>query len=178
MKFVTRRMSYSMRSIRPESGRIGHWMANRNFSISPRKKIGMLMPISDRTEPAESDQVPCRLAVYMPSGMPMPMAKVMRRQRELDGGREALEEVVGDVAVGDEAVPQVEPDDAGDVGEVLLDQGLVQAHCLAHALERLRRGALAQDGARRIAGQRSDEQEDAAASARAGSGTAAAGAEG
>ena len=51
MKFVTRGMLYWIRSIRPESGRIGNWMANAHFSIRPRKKIGMLMPMSETTVP-------------------------------------------------------------------------------------------------------------------------------
>ena len=51
MKFVTRGMLYWIRSIRPESGRIGNWIANAHFSIRPRKKIGMLIPISEMTVP-------------------------------------------------------------------------------------------------------------------------------
>ena len=109
------------------------------------------MPISDAIEPAESDQVPWRLAVYMPSGMPIPIAKVIAATRELDGGWEALQEVVGDIPVGDEAVTQVEAEDARDVGQVLLDQGLVQAQRLADPFQRLGRGAFSQDGAGRVA---------------------------
>jgi hypothetical protein len=63
--------------MRPESGRIGQLMAKMYFSIRPRKKIGILMPMSATTVPAESTQDPARLAVSIPSGMPMRMANSM-----------------------------------------------------------------------------------------------------
>ena len=77
MKFVTRGMLYWIRSIRPESGRIGKWIANAHFSIRPRKKIGMLIPMSETTVPPWSTHVPRRFAVRMPSGIPIVSAKIM-----------------------------------------------------------------------------------------------------
>ena len=112
MKFVTRGMSYTIRSIRPESGRIGHWMANRNFSISPRKKIGMLIPISDAIDAGRIGPGAVALGGVHAQRDADPDREGHGRQRELDGGREPLQEVVGDIPVGDEAVAQVEAEDA------------------------------------------------------------------
>ena len=83
-------------------------MANTHFSIRPRKKIGMLMPMSDTIVPPVDPRA-APLRGHHAQRDAEGEREGHRRDRELDRRREALKEVVGDVAAGDEAAAEVEP---------------------------------------------------------------------
>jgi hypothetical protein len=70
-------------------------------------------------------------AAMMPSGMPSSDGDEHRRQRQLDGGREKVAQIVGDGAARADRVAEVALQQAAHVDAVLHDDRFVQPQLLA-----------------------------------------------
>jgi hypothetical protein len=81
------------------------------------------------------------------------------RNGQLDGRREADEELVEYGLAVDDADAKIAVDDVVQVVQVLLPERIVESEVLTHRRDPLGSGVLPEDGRRRITGQQVDEGE-------------------
>ena len=82
------------------------------------------------------------------------------RQGQLDGCREAVQKGAQHWLPGTRRGPEVTPEQGGGVGEVLLQQWLVEAVLLVEPGHRLRGGLVPEQAAGRVAGQGTDPEKE------------------
>ena len=118
------------------------------------------MPISEATVAKLSKTEPWRLAAAMPSGTPTPIATtIAARDSSIVAGKRVRKLVTTETRFVAE-VPEVAPEDAGHVVEVLLVEGLVEAQPMAAGGQPVGRRVLTEDRAARVAGQGVHQHDD------------------
>ena len=138
-------------SPRPKLGSHFSVTANTRISRMPIRKVGSDTPSSDTVIASCEAKVPRLSAAYTPSGMPTASAITAAADRQLQRGRQALDDQRRDLAALTQAQAKVTLQRIADEVRKLQRKGLVQAQfgTQGHAL--LRRGVLAQHAGHRVA---------------------------
>ena len=125
-----------------------------------RKKIGIETPISDANRLKWSNDTAVALGGVEPERNAHGHREQHRRERELDGCRESLLDLVGDESVRVRACSEIAFGEALQVAHVLDVDRVVEAVLLPRFRDRLLRRPLAEDRLRRRPREGSDPEED------------------